>query len=184
MNKEDYFDMLPTRESMRINYDKWGKNNRYHVVGGLYYWDIINNVLSKFENEHVNVAFSYYCTIVPKYQQHLFWEHVNFNSNLINYKITDVGIIKKQVKYTDKTVTFYSLDYEHEIEYYKDGHRIFSLGEYMYYQYYDSKKIVVTSGFSKTFTSSNDPEYKKLIKEKEQQIKKINRETEQTEYII
>jgi len=81
------FENLPYRGSMRKtngNKDSWHSygGSDDHRIGDYYPWTIVIRVLDRFIGKHVNKAFSYYCTLVPKYQQEAFWDEIENNKDV------------------------------------------------------------------------------------------------------
>ena len=74
-------DKLPYKESMTKGKDGWGYNSigsdDCHKVNGKYPWTHVQRVLNKYKGKSANKAFTYFCSIVPKYQQRWFWDELN-----------------------------------------------------------------------------------------------------------
>lgn len=57
------------------NTGDWGYGKSgHHKVGDYYPYDIAKRVIKKYLGKSFDDAFSYYCTLVPKYMQHIFLE--------------------------------------------------------------------------------------------------------------
>lgn len=71
----DMLDNLPSREVSR-DPDRWSYHRRsdYHRVNGYFPHDRITRILKCYIGRPFDEAFSYYCKISPKYQQHIFLE--------------------------------------------------------------------------------------------------------------
>ena len=73
---------LPKKTSMRERgdrgWDYWGKNGDplYQKIDGKFPWTHVERTLKKYKGKNVDKAFSAYCKIVNKDQQHLFWEEL------------------------------------------------------------------------------------------------------------
>lgn len=171
------YENLPQREGRRdLLAGEWGsRRSANHKVNGVFPYKIINRVIKAYINKPFDKAFSYYCSLVPIYQQHLFIEEFQpkrwRNNN--EYYLDSAGTIKKRKVYKDKSVTFYSIDYEYRYEYFRNGKQ---LREWEFPKSTDERVCVVIGGYKKTFSSKKDPEFIKLTAEKMQQLKKIKRE--------
>lgn len=177
----DELEYLPYRESINRNRDWWGYS--HEKVGDYTTYQIRRRIYKVYTNQPFNDAFSHFCKIVPKHLQRDFYNEIQprWHWTYYTYYLVD-GIIKKKPE-NSKQVTFTSDDYK--IEYFHKITRAkWKLGKFdkiikslKYLTEKEQQKFleyepVVVSGFKKTFSSANDPAYKKLVAEKNQKIKK------------
>lgn len=78
----DKLNSLPKKQPINVVNAKkawkyWNsKDPVYKKIDGKWPWQIVERVLKKYKGKNVDVAFSYYCKIVDKCQQFLFWREV------------------------------------------------------------------------------------------------------------
>lgn len=177
-----------SRDSRRFYDDRWdsGKHQIYPIK---HIWPHrwVDIVCKKYLGQHINEAFKYYCTIVPKHHQHIFWKEFYRNRKYgwsSKYDYDEQGIIVKVPQKKKQAVIFYSIDFEekwrHKItKLFKDD--LFSNYRH-FFNYYNEPgafkekfELVTVSGFKKEFSSTRDPEYKRLTAEKNKELNKRRR---------
>jgi hypothetical protein len=182
MGRIDRLKNLPHREGMRTRYRDGSWDRHYwhsQKIGDYTPWTLKDRVCENFIGKPFDEAFSYFCTLVPKHLQCVFLEE--FDDRFYRfYDIDDDGNIQESEygrrRTRSKKVYFSSIDYEYDITYWKNGEKI-KPGRWGYGNIdYDEKKIEVVSGYCLEFSSRNDPEFKRLMAEKMQQLRKLHRE--------
>lgn len=191
-NKKYWNDLenLPLKESnsyykyrkykYKLKYNKY-RNSKSH-------WKILDRVLKNNIGKSFDLAFHYFCTKVKKEYQHIFLDKFKkeyyrrrFYSEWGVDENGNIVYIPHQPQ-ASKKVTFYSDDYKAEI-YYKGTnikqsqyHLKFSWKKYHEATHNNMWEARVISGWSKEYSSKNDPEYKRLrnaqLKKKELIYKK------------
>lgn len=178
---------LPYRE--RIWNNNW-LNYRYEKIGDYTPWDIAKRICEHYIGKSFDDAFSHYCKLVPKHLQGKFHDQVSprthWSWRYCTYYLED-GIIRKKDK-RSKIVTFTSDDYKEEYLSISTG-TIWKTDKFLKYAFaYGSTakerikvrdtqfKLVVTSGFKKTFSSKNDYMYKRLTAERNQKQKRRHKQ--------
>lgn len=71
---------LPYKESMvPDNKGYWYTSSQgvYRKIDGKFPWTHVQRTLAKFKGKNVDKAFSYYCDIVDKCQQYMFWDELD-----------------------------------------------------------------------------------------------------------
>jgi hypothetical protein len=177
MSEVEELDNLPFREGYnksRLRAGEWSaRKSECHKVGDYYPWTIAERVIKSFIGKPFNKAFSYFCTLVPVYQQHIFLEEFQPKRwRNRGYYLDKGNNIRIHKEHKDKSVWFYPIDYECKIERTRNGRALF----YWEYEEPGDVKKVTETGFKKKFSSKKEPEYKKLVAEKLQQMKKIEKE--------
>ncbi len=191
-------------------YENWHyRSGDYHSIDGTSVYTRIERLLRHYKGRNINEAFSHFCLQVPKYQQHIFFEAIEKEWSNYSYKVNDEGVIvkkKETVRY--KPVMFFSDDYEYEIRHKKTGHKqtdfklfyersknkkfTYSIAKYEYnkfwwkrntgyFAYAEDFERVILKGWSKKFSSKNDPKYIRLMSEKLKKIKAKNKLKKVTE---
>jgi hypothetical protein len=154
---------LPKRERM-LNPEGWGrKSGTYHKVDGIWPWQRVRRLCQANIGRSFDRVFSEYCHQVPDYQQEYFLEEFEagrrwwrFNEF---YKDDQGRIQKNKRKTPDKRVTFYSDDYKTEYVHKETGAKLDSWAwRYDHEEYH----YIIVRGWSKMFSSKNDPEFKRL----------------------
>lgn len=180
--KESRKDYLTRKYGDMWNLDKfdhrWERSNKNY-----YDWFKANNVIKKYLGKSFNEAFSYYCKLVPQYEQSTFLGKFNLGRHkyfyhyyIPDYIIDDDGNIQinPKSKLNRKPIyVFRSFDYEYA---YKDKITGEIKNKLSYYkkENLDNYDKITTKGIYKTFNSIT-PEYKALIREdykKEKRFKK------------
>lgn len=121
------FENMPYTESMRRKYlDGWYARwkSDVHRVGSRHMYAIIRHVFLRFEGKHVNKAFTYYCSLVPKYMQDYFWNEFNTDKK-ISWRWRNTGFyidrgsnIRKQKKeFKEKKYEYVNLKTFKEIKF-------------------------------------------------------------------
>lgn len=127
------YENLPYRESSkeiarrkeRIKFH----HNANHRVDGLYPWDNVKRVLKKYKGKHFDDAFSYFCELVPQYQQKWFLEEFEpkdyYRSRYSDTWYVDKdGLIQvKKAPKNKKPISFASDDYKVEFRHKVTGHK-------------------------------------------------------------
>jgi hypothetical protein len=174
---------LPSRVTNSL-FEEFNKEHRYglelrqrrrtwHKVGDYNPWTIAERVIENNIGKPFDEAFSYYCKLVPVYQQNVFLEEFNLGRQYyrhLDYRIDEEGLIQRKRdrnKYKGP-YTFYSRDYRVEERHIETGKlkpedrwwsKKYKVDDSMYVK-------VVASGFSETFDSKKDRRYKRLTAEK------------------
>lgn len=176
---------LPSRVTNSL-FQEFNKEHRYHLewrhgrrtwhkVGDYHPWKIAERVIENNIGKSFDETFSYYCKLVPIYQQRVFLEEFNLGRRHyrhLDYRIDEEGLIQRnrvRTKYKGP-YTFYSSDFKAEKrhiitgkikeEYYPWFHKGKNKdGDHMYVD-------VVVSGFSETFESRKDRRFRRLKAEK------------------
>lgn len=173
---------LPIRESMTYNKDSWSyKPGVSHNTGHYSPYTLINRVCKMFLGQHIDEAFSYYCKLVPKYQQKFFLDHINNNRSwrYETYILDENSNIILNPKYTQKKIyKIYSDDYKIGWKYIGKNHKLKGYIDDAppYYSQNNDWEQVVISGHIQYFESRKDPRYIKYHQEKQ---KKYRRELRQ-----
>lgn len=171
---------LPYREFTRHNRNRWSyRKHIYHNIGHYSPYQLVDRVCKMYLGQHINDAFSYYCKLVPKYQQKYFLEE--FQEKKWRYKpyILDNNIIILNRKYKEKKIyKIYSDDYKIGWKYIgKDKFRRFLwkykiFTERPYSWVIDQYEQIVISGHIKYFESRKDPRWIKYHAEKQKKYKR------------
>ncbi len=107
---------LPVHETNRFRKDRWSyRKDECHNIGHYSPYTLIDRVCKMFLGQHINEAFSYYCKLVPKYQQRFF--HKTFNDKRSwrwnTYILDNNNNIILNPRYTQKKIyKIYSDDYK------------------------------------------------------------------------
>lgn len=150
----------------------------YHKVGDYHSYDIAKRILKKNYQKPFDKAFSYFCSIVPKYQQCQFLDLFNATRrwSFDQWYIDENGLIQNYSyeKVKDKKVhKLYTADY-------MEGwvHKITGAVMYQRPSWTSEHKYnhVVLSGEILTFESKNDPRYKRIVAESNKIDRKNRRE--------
>jgi hypothetical protein len=172
---------LPSRVTNSL-FQEFNKEHRYelewrprrrtwHKVGNYSPWTIAERVIENNIGKPFDNAFSYYCKLVPIYQQEVFLREFNLGRqhySHLDYCIDEEGLIQRN---RDKTkykgpYTFYSSDYKVEEQHIGTGH----VRQKLLWWRKDKKQHlyvnVVVSGFSETFESKRDRRFIRLKAEK------------------
>lgn len=203
-------DILPREQHSRKYHDDWdgcGTTDN-HRVGDNYPWTIAKRVIKKFMDKSFDQAFAYFCTLVPKYQQHEFMSEfasaIDRKWRYKEYEVVD-GIIRKIEREVYKnSPIFYSDDYQScyynakigkSIDHhdYRNKHiweptknsawngKLITINQ-------DDYKLVITSGWKQEFGSWNDPRFVRLRKEREDKKRandrKLAKEKRERSYIF
>jgi len=162
---------LPKREKVRSPEGWSGGHGTYHRVDGVYPWQRVKRLIRANIGKNFDKVFSEYCSQVPVYQQDFFLEEFRVIRRGWRYQpkyfIDKQGNIQKYKKEPkDKTVYFYSDDYETELRHKVTGA---PYPEYKVRIYWKDSEIndddyerVVVSGWFQKFSSKKDPEYIRL----------------------
>jgi len=147
---------------------------------------ICRYILKKYLGKDFNKAYSEVCKKLPYYQRRYFIKNTlnnTINNRYSKYYVDFNNNIQINENYymfkKESPVIFYSIDYSEG--YYDKSTRIFlSVNEYYNNSFYNNRHCirVIISGYSKEFSSKKDPEYIKLMKIKNKQIRyysKINK---------
>jgi hypothetical protein len=146
------------------------RDGENHKVKGVSPWSRSERILKAYLGKPFDEAFSFYCSISPKYQQHIFLGYFNKDSYYSErYSVDDKGIL---ILHPDRYIrrkepcVFYSIDYEVD---YKDKKTGKIMGK-SYFNYHWSNRndyeSIVIRGFSRTFSSSKDHVFQRLQQEK------------------
>lgn len=130
INEEEY-DLLPFKESMfdrfinRKDKGQWRRHwkSEYHPIEDSSPYKICDRVQQKFIGKSFDNAFSYFCKLVPKYQQKLFLEQFDKYYYWSYWYINDNGNIQYYRKKNDKLVCITSPDYQVEKRHKITGHK-------------------------------------------------------------
>lgn len=163
----DKLDKLPRRQSMRrssMDYDYWDYSGPERYKGkGIY--DLVFSCARRFVGQHVDLAFSYFCTKTKKKHQDTFLDYfetpawvTNRNNWWYRLYVDEDGILCETTHKT-KDVKFYTWDYE--VARVCDNHKPKPWGDCPNCYW----KIVAGSVY--TFSSRNHYLYQKLRQEKE-----------------
>ncbi len=176
---------LPSRVTNSL-FQEFNKEHRYHLewrygrgtwhkVGDYGPWKIAERVIENNIGKPFDDAFSYYCKLVPIYQQDAFLEEFRPSRYGFTYKdyiVDGEGLIQRnrdRNKYKGP-YTFYSSDFKSE-----KRHIITGKVKEEYYPWFHKRKNkdedhmyvdVVISGFSETFESRKDRRFRRLKAEK------------------
>lgn len=169
---------LPYREFTKHNKDRWSyKPNIYHNIGHYSPYDLIDRVCKMYLGQHINDAFSYYCKLVPKYQQKLF--HKNFNNitswGYETYLLDENSNIILNPKYAQKKIyKIYSNDYKIGYKYIGNNYKLKGYIDDAppYYSQKDDYEQIVISGHIQYFESRKDPRWIKYHSEKRKKYKR------------
>jgi hypothetical protein len=152
------------------------RHSTYHPIDNVWPGERVSRILEKKIGKQFSKAFSYYCSLVPVYQQNEFLDEFREKRHTWygpDYYIDVNGNIQKtKRKKEKKTIIFYSDDYKAE-----KRHKITNrLKTSYYWSEWKNLKLkeedfhdVVVSGYAKEFSSRKDPEYQKLHQEKERE---------------
>lgn len=204
----DKLELLPFRENrwqnwVRTKGNYWNfydykKCKTYHP------WKIVKRILHNNIGKSFDLTFHYYCTLVPKHEQHWFLDEF-FNSYRHKYyyntwSLDENNNIVFNHKKEKKIYSFTSDDYKTLLVHKTTGHfkNQFTpkysyklVGKYKkyrteileYYSYKNQYKAqdsdfepVVVSGFEMSFESKNDRRFKKLLAERKSKNRKKERE--------
>lgn len=174
----DKLTKLPKSEPIDRQSDGWySKKGTYHKVDGVYPWKRVKRMLRGAVGRPFAEIFSEYCKQVPYYQQRYFLEE--FDEDMRgrwrnHYYIDEQGLIQRtQDENTYKgPYVFRSIDCVYEKRHIVTGKKCpeytwhiknFKESDYHY---------VLVQGWTKTFESKNDPEYKRLMSEKMMALRK------------
>lgn len=186
---ESYPFKIPHSKYLKRNIYATRKRHDWHRIDGRSLKSIIVNVCKKYLGMHINNAFSYYCKLVPKYQQKFFWDSLDRDYYYYPYFIDENNIIVKyphKKKYNFKFSfgssslnTFKSSNYK--VGYYiKDNFGSFTRYESLsFHQRISLKRYnniirVVEEGFSIDLNKKSNW-YKRLMKESSDSSRKQNR---------
>ena len=170
---------LPSRIGLKkhrsVIHDFWynSRGGDAHKVNGEYPWKIAERIIENNIGKSFDKAFSYFCTKVPKYQQRFFlkefdeklgWRGSHYN----DYYIDENGLIQTHRDFNKYKgpYTFTSIDATFEKRHKVTGKKA---PEYAWWRkdYKESDYVtVMVTGWSKTFESKRNPEYKRLVNEK------------------
>lgn len=173
-------DNLPIKISNRKihtnDYRRYSSGYSNHNVGDYSPYTITKRVIESFMDKSFNSAFSYFCKLVPKYQQYIFleeFEHVPGTRRKPTYFIDEFRIIRR-VSYPkkDNPVYFTSWDYATQ-RVYKRGDKYINRNDFD--ERTDTIGVEVISGWSKEFKSVKDPEYKRLVAERRKYKKRLQK---------
>lgn len=169
---------LPTKESISRNKDRWSyKPKVYHNIGHYSLYTLIDRVCKMYLGKHINEAFSYYCKLVPKYQQKFF--HKNFGNKRYGTYLIENDIIILNPRYTQKKIyKIYSDDYKIGYKYIGKDHKLkgYIAKEVPYFRDKNEYETVVISGHIQYFESRKDPRYVKYHSEKQKKYRRELRE--------
>lgn len=173
---------LPVHETNRYKKDRWSyRKDEYHNIGHYSPYTLIDRVCKMFLGQHINKTFSYYCKLVPKYQQKFF--HKNFNDKRSwrwnTYILDNNNNIILNPKYTQKKIyKIYSDDYKIGYKYIGKDHKLkgYIAKEVPYFRDKNEYETVVISGHIQYFESRKDPRYIKYHSEKQKKHRKDLRE--------
>ena len=177
-------DVDELEKSQRYDYHHHSTN---HPIDNVWPGERVERIIEKNIGKQFSKAFSYYCSLVPVYQQNEFLDEFRDKQRSWykpDYYIDDNGNIQKTKREKEKKIIiFYSDDYKSEKRH-KITNRFYSS---YYWSEWKNLKLkeedfhdVIVSGFAKEFSSKKDPGYRKLIKEKEHEkrIKDIIKQKE------
>lgn len=159
----------------------WNKKRHYSKEKDI--WRIAERVCKMFIGKKWDDAFAYYCKLVPKNTEHRY-EAFCDRFKTWGYRRWDVwfvenGIIVYKPYIRPKTITIKSLDYKTELlhkETLTPLPQFYWIHKNLTREYIDKNyAYFITQGWEREFSSKNDPTYKKLYKEQQDQIKKSER---------
>ena len=141
-------------------------------------WHIISTILKGSIGKNIDKVYSKVCKAIRSQDKDTFkW----FFGNRGRYYIDKNKCIQlNPIQKKSKKVTFYSHDFKYGYVPKKEFHKKYLwiddgyLDNIRWFRKNDFERIVV-SGFSKTFSSKNDPEYIKLVTEERKRRKKEER---------
>lgn len=195
MTNVEKFENLPFHESRKESItrkygDMWDiykfDHKDYRSDKSDYSWIKAERVIKKFMGKPFADAFSYYCTLVPIYEQDNFlrlfrpsrgWHHYYKPDYLINQ---DGNIIDNADPKKKKLILYQSNDYAIEMRHKITGN-LYKISQWRrhkgeYYNNIEDYKPIVVSGFFQYFESKFDPRYVKLITEDNKRKAKCKRE--------
>jgi hypothetical protein len=192
---------LPHRET-KVEYltrkigSFWNRKRHYSKIKDIYV--IADRVCTIYIGKKWDDAFSYYCKLVPKNTEdryEAFCYRFNLKRryayNSQRWFVED-GIIVHKPYTRPKTIKIRSLDYKSEFLN-KDTKRPLPEFYWMSNKHKYTKKYIdenyayfITQGWEKTYSSRNDPEYKRLYKEQQDRKRKnqriIDKQKEERQY--
>ena len=130
---------------------EYGKSG-HHKVGDYYPYDIAKRVIKKYLGKSFDDAFSYYCTLVPKYMQHIFLEEFQpsrYSWYRQSYYINSNKIIceSKPNKRKKYSLIVKSPDYTYVIVHKITGHKKSNFREVYEQEHYEYKRKHFTLGY-------------------------------------
>lgn len=131
------------------------KMGNTHDTNGISVYDRAQRIIKAFVNKSANDAFSYFVKQVPKYQQFVFWDTLDYNypqRRYINqnyYYSDENGIIRFHNGRKKKIYSIQSKDYKTELRHRITGHKKEDFKEI--YEFYE-KTIVY--GVNKQYTTT------------------------------
>ena len=151
------FEDLPYRERMNQKYG-WDRRRKsdHHPIKGISYWKYINRTLYNNIGKSFDMAFHYYCTKAPKYQQHLLLEefYCNYTRYFKHFYLDENKCIqitpgrkKLYIAYSDD----FKVCWKHKVK----GFTTFV--EPYYFDIHNYERSYV--GEKREYTSRRDPEF-------------------------
>lgn len=163
---------LPSFEPIDRQSDGWySKRGTYHKVGGIYPWKRVKWLLKGAIGRPFGEVFSEYCQQVPYYQQQFFLEEFDEDMRTRwrnHYYIDEDGLIQRtKDENTYKGPYVYrSIDCVYEKRHKITGKKCPEFTWHLKNFKEEDYHYVLVQGWTKTFASKNDPEYKRLMTEK------------------
>jgi hypothetical protein len=165
---------LPKEEITRKRWDDYHHSQSdCHRVDGIYPWTRIIRIAEKYIGKSADEAFSIYCSQVPKYQQHFFWESVAVSKEALNagwhlhpFYVDSDGNLQKVIRfwksYRNRKPIYYSDDYRTELR-----HKVTGKKKPEFFWLYKEEDFipVIVSGYAIEFDSKKDKTYKRLMSE-------------------
>ena len=196
----DKLKQLPFKESMYKSSDNndpwhWSGTSDYHRVDNYFPSTTAERVLDKFVGKHVNKAFSYYCTLVPKYQQQWFWEEIEKDRRAYwhwrrpGYYIDNGNNIRKQKKNNpprkyvyigEEDIVTKNVTYFHK-SHPKYGKRLPPIEENIDSIAYEKKYYQGTKGYARTMAEKQQHKMNKEVIEDYYDFNRIKREKKANE---
>jgi len=143
------------------------------------YWVIKERIIKEFLGKSVDEAYSKYCKYVKFYEKSYFWDDFRdrswYNADYMIDTNKNIQFNRNKHQNKKKPVTFYSIDAQWG--YYDVVKKVVveSSRSWMYSN--EPKRFIWTlvKGYKKVFESRKDPEYKRLVVEKQKLKKSIKK---------
>lgn len=171
----------------------WNRKSHYSKQKDL--WLIADRVCKSFIGKKWDDAFAYYCKLVPKGTENRYEAFCSRFNSIPRYRrweewFVEDGIIVHKPYIRPKTITIRSLDYKTELlhkETLTPLPQFYWIHKNLTKEYIDKNyAYFILKGWERTFSSKNDPTYKKLYKEQQDAIRKndrlLKKEKEEKEY--
>ncbi len=162
----------------------WGW--RYQIIDHKPIWGIVERVLTNNIGKSFDMAFHYYCTLVPKQYQNDFYNQFGEESTVRyrsydRYYIDEFGLIQKNKFVRNKRpLVIKSLDYK---EWYV--HKIYNFKvDHLRWEDNVSHYQKCSTGNIWTFESKNDPLYRKLTRARYKRQRKENRDHKKRQKLL